>query len=221
MKVLLIDNDPRIVKKLLRILTDTYIVDVARNAEEGEQLAYATHYDLILMESYLPDMDGEDLCSIIKTRVKVPIIVMSRSDAVSDKEKLFDRGADDYIVKPINPRELKVRMKAAIRKDSRPAPIQILQAKNLVIDTKKRMVLYKGERIKLRKKEYQLLEYLIYNKGRVVSRTEILESVWDMNANPFTNTVEVHIKRLRDKLEKPFGEKYIETVHGMGYLVEE
>lgn len=221
MKVLLIDSDPRVTKKLAKHLSDFCIVDVAFNGEEGEQLAYSNKYDLILAESYLPDIDGEDLCTVIKSRVNVPIIILSRSSSIADKEKVFDRGADDYIVKPVNIRELKARMKAAVRKGPSQNENEILCIRDLQLDVRKKMVTYKGQRLKLRKKEIQLLEYLLYNKGRVVSRVEILESIWDMNANPFSNTVEVHIKRLRDVLEKPFNEKYIETIHGMGYLVED
>ena len=221
MKILVIDSDPRMQKALKRSLSDDYIVDAVSTAEQGEMLAYTTPYDVILLEMLLPDMDGNDLCRVFKTRLKdTPIIIMSSRASISDKEMAFNRGADDFLIKPVSPRELKARMKVAIRKRLGKDNDEILQVRSLRIDTKKRVVTYKNERIRLRKKEMQLLEYLISNRGNVVTKSEIMESVWDMNVNPFSNTIEVHVKRLREKLEEPYTEKYIETVHGIGYLLE-
>ena len=223
MKLLLIDDDPRVIKTLTRFLKDDYIVDTAMNASAAEELAYFNHYDVIVLDLVLPDMDGEDLCALIKARVKnVPIIVISGKATVSDKDIAFGRGADDYLVKPFSKTELKSRLSVLIRRvdvgDTK--TLENLTLRGISIDRARRRASYKKQRLKLRKKEIMLLEFLLINRGRVLTRNEILENVWDASINPFTNTVDVHIKRLRDKIEKPLNESFIETVHGIGYLVE-
>lgn len=221
MRLLIIDQDPRSSKNLSRILADDYVVDATNTGEKGEHLAYANNYDAILMELVLPDIDGEELCTLIKSRLKsTPVIIVTKLSTIADKERAFDSGADDYIVKPVNSRELKARLKASIRKLPRVESLKILSVRELSLDLNRRLVMYKTHRIDLRKKEMQLLEFLMINTGRVVTRIEILENVWDMNTNPFTNTVEVHLKRLRDKIEKPYNESFISTVHGIGYIME-
>ena len=168
-------------------------------------------------------MDGEDLCALIKARVKnTPIMIISGKQSVADKDLAFNKGADDYLVKPFDIKELKSRMNVLIRRSSvgDTKTLDNLTLRGISIDRMRRKALYKKERIKLRKKELLLLEFLLLNRGRILTRNEILENVWDSNINPFTNTVDVHIKRLRDKIEKPYNESFIETVHGVGYLVE-
>lgn len=223
MKALIIDDDPRIIRKLQRILKDDYIVDIAENAHEGEKLAYNSHYDIILLDLMLPDMDGFDLCRVLKSNLKAtPIVIISERSSINDIDIAFDRGADDYLVKPFNVRELKARMKALLRRVSsnEDSYSEAVSLRDLSFDRNRRALFYKKNRIYLRKKEMQLIEFLLVNKGRVLTRGEILEHVWDANISIFTNTVDVHIKRLRDKIEKPFDEKYIETVHGLGYIIE-
>ncbi|PJA40745.1 DNA-binding response regulator [candidate division WWE3 bacterium CG_4_9_14_3_um_filter_34_6] len=223
MKVLIIDDDPRVVRTLERLLKEEYIVNVAMSAEAAEEIAYNTHHDIILLDLILPDMDGEDLCALLKARLKTtPIIILSAKSNVSDKDVAFRRGADDYITKPFSGRELRFRISAQLRK-AEPAPqlySKTISLRGLSIDRSRKIVTYKNTRIMLRKKELMLLEFFILNKGRVVTRGEILEHVWDVSISPFTNSVDVHVKRLRDKIEKPFDEIYIETVHGIGYLME-
>lgn len=221
MKILIIDNDPRVRNVLNTLLKDEFIVDTASNAEEAESLAYSTPYDAIITADILPDMDGSVLCSLLKTRLpETPIIVISSNSSVSDKEKLFNKGIDDYIVKPVSSRELRMRIHAVVRRQQKEAYPFELEVKDLKIDLKTKKVTINDQRVMLRRKEFQLLEFLLVNKGRVINRGELLESVWDRNVNPFTNTVEVHIKRLRDQLKKYSNEEHIETVYGLGYLVE-
>lgn len=222
MKILIIDPDPRTGQRLLRVLKEDYIVDFAMNAKDAEELLYTSHYDLMITDLNLPDINGEDFVNLIRTNIKeLPIMVLSGKMAVSDRDFAFEKGADDYMIKPLNTIELKARIKALLnRKPNREKSLkEILELRDLVLDRAKRMSFYKNERLRLRKKEMQLLEYLLENQGRVVTRGEILERVWDSSANPFTNTVEVHLKRLRDKIEKPYNEKFIETVHGFGYMM--
>ena len=221
MKILIVDDDSRIRKLLSKLLKDEFVVDCASNAEEAEMLAYSTPYNVIIVDLILPDMDGEELCSLMKARLpNVPIIAMSEKNSVSDKKKVFDNGVDDYLVKPFSSRELKMRIKAVARRIRDNSYPSILSAGNLKLNLDTKRVSINGKRVLLRRKELQLLEYILLNRGRVVSRGEILESVWDRNINPFTNTVEVHIKRLRDKLRAFEDVDYIETVYGMGYLIE-
>ncbi len=176
----------------------------------------------MLLDLFLPDVNGDDFCSILKSRLDdVPVIMLGAKITVSDKESALDNGADDFIEKPFNSRELKARIRAVSRRKDKPTRNPELKVRDLKYNLNKRLVTYKEKRLKLRRKELQLLEFLLLNKGIVVTRSEILENVWDMNINPFTNTVEVHIKRLRDKIEKPFDEKYIETVHGIGYIIDD
>lgn len=223
MKALIIDDDPRIVRRLKRILSDDYVVDIAQSAHAGEKLAYNTHYDIILLDLMLPDMDGSDLCSVLKANLKdIPVMVISEKSSITDIDMAFDKGADDYLVKPFNVRELKARMKALLRRVAKSEEVysKTLTLRNLMFDRSRKALFHKEKRVLLRKKEMQLVEFMLINKGKLLTRGEILENVWDANVSIFTNTVDVHMKRLRDKIEKPFQEKYIETVHGLGYLME-
>lgn len=222
MKVLVIDHDVRIQKTMKELLGPEFVIDGARDAETGEALAYENHYDVIVLDLVLPDMDGEDLCSLLKAHLKsTPIIIASRKTTISDKSRAFEHGADDFIEKPFSMTELRARIKAVIRrKNPKELPRAVTMGK-MTYDPKKHVVMYDGTWVKLRRKEMQVLEYLLLNRGAIVTKSELLEHVWDMNIDPFTNTVEVHVKRLRDKIEKPFNEHYIETIHGVGYLIAE
>jgi len=221
MKILIVDDDSRVRKLLSKLLKDEFIIDCASNATEAEMLAYSTPYDTILVDLTLPDMDGNELCSLIKTRLpSVPVIAMSDNLSISDKKRVFDNGVDDLLIKPFSVRELKMRIKAVARRFKKIASTPILSVGNLKLNLDNKRVFIDENRVNLRRKELQLLEFLLNNRGRVVGRGEILESVWDRNVNPFTNTVEVHMKRLRDKLKKANGKDYIETVYGLGYMIE-
>ena len=222
MKILLVDQDPRVQNNLKRVLSDEFVLDVSSCARDAEEILFGSHYDLLIMDIVMPDMDGDAFINVIRSYVgDIPIIVISSRSTVSDKDFAFQKGADDYIVKPINTVELRARIKALLRR----APVNReflskLKLRELLLDRNKKMAFYKDQRLILRKKEMQLLEFFLLNKGRVLTRIEILENVWDASASPFTNTVEVHLKRLRDKIEKPFDEQYIQTIHGIGYLME-
>jgi DNA-binding response OmpR family regulator len=223
MKILILDPDPRIRKTLERILLSDYVVDLASHAREAQELMSSSSYDLIIMDWLLPDMDADAFMLLARTESKeIPIIVISNHSSVSDKNDAFETGADDFLVKPIDYSELKSRIKALLRRKQvfLVARLSSLQVRDLVLDRNKKMVFYKNMRILLRKKELQVLEYFMLNSGRVVNRNDILENVWDSGQSPFTNTVEVHLNRLREKIEKPYNEKYFETVHGLGYIME-
>lgn len=221
MKILIVDDDPRILKTFKRSLGDEFIVDVASTGQESEYLAYNNYYDAIILDLILPDIDGEDLARFFKNRIpETPIIAVTGKQSVNDKQYAFENGVDDYVIKPVSSRELKSRLKALVRRKPENAKkvSNVVEVRELKFDRSKKMIFYKNEWVRLRKKELLLLEYLIINKGRVVSRDDILENVWDSDTNPFTNTVDVHIKRLREKIEDPYREKFIHTIHGMGYI---
>lgn len=225
MKALVIDSDPRSTRYYERILKGDYIIDFADNAESAENLAYDSQYDIFITELVLPDMDGEDLCSILKSRFKkTPVLVVSSKNSLDDKDLAFEKGADDFLSKPISGRELKARIKALLRRYSNNFEEdlfdKVIDLGFIKVDRHRRQAVCNGKQVYLRRKEYHLLEYLAVNRDRVLTRGEILESVWDANVSMFTNTVDVHIKRLRDKIEKPFGISFIQTIHGIGYLVE-
>lgn len=221
MKILVVDDDPRILKTFKRSLSDEFIVDVASTGQESEYLAYNNYYDVIILDLILPDIDGEDLARFFKNRIpETPIIAVTGKQSVNDKQYAFENGVDNYLTKPVSSRELKSRLKALVRRkpeNAKKVSTQI-EVRDLKFDRSKKMIFYKNEWVRLRKKELLLLEYLIINKGRVVSRDDILENVWDSETNPFTNTIDVHIKRLGEKIEDPFNEKFIHTIHGMGYI---
>lgn len=223
MKILVIDDDPRVLKNVSRVLQEDYMVETVRSAAEAELFVYDNHYDLILMDLALPDMDGEDLCSILKSRLpQVPVIVVTSRDSIADKTCAFEKGADDYIVKPFQNRELKLRIKALLRRFAVPSLVipNELALGNIRLDRAKRLAYSRNSPVVLRKKEIMLLEFLILNKGRVVTRGEMMEHVWDNTVNPLSNTVDVHVKRLRDKFKDANNNEFIRTVHGIGYFVE-
>lgn len=221
MKVLLVDDDLKLRNLLRQMLKDEFTVDHAENGKEAKKKALDTHYDALILDLVLPDVNGADLCKELKDQLNdIPVIIISGKSAIADKDKAFDAGADDYLVKPFSSRELKARIKAIVRRSHPTQSLKEIRVRDLSVDLHKRIATYKDKRLSLCRKEYQLLEFLVVNRGRVISRSEILEHVWEIDANPFTNTVDVHIKRLRDKVDNAYKEKYIETVHGLGYLIE-
>lgn len=223
MKILIVDDDPRVRRSLERILKEEYVVDCASNAEGAEELAYNNYYDVVLLDLMLPDMDGEDLASVMKVRLpNLPIIAISGKTAIEDKDYALRKGCDDYIIKPISTRELKARIHAVIRRydEKKILETEIMCVRDLIFDKKRRAVTYKDEKIELRKKEIQVLEFMMLNRQKLITRSDILENVWEADANHFSNTVDVHIKHLRNKIENPYNEKFIHTRHGMGFVFE-
>lgn len=205
---------------LKRALTGLFSVDVAANGADGLHASEVNPYDVILLDLSLPDTSGLNLCHELRKNGSRPIIVVTASDNVSDKITLLDSGADDYVTKPFSIEELKARIRASTRKRIPNASTSVLKVKDLNLHMATRQVSRSGVSIDLRKKEYDLLLYLMRHAGTVVTRPMITEAIWESNDGIWTNAVDVHIKYLRDKVDKPFGDTLIKTVHGVGYKLE-
>lgn len=223
MKVLVIEDNRTIARQLKRILARDAVVDMACSAADALGLACAMPYDIILLDLGLPDMPGVQLCQEIRSSgVTVPIIVVTGYDDIDTKITLLSTGADDYMTKPFHGDELLARIAALLRRNPHHYQDTVqLQAQDVVIDVASRQVYRAGVRIQLRRKEYDILEYLIMNKGRAVSRQMILQHVWETDAENQHNTIDVHIKTLRDKIERPFAAPLIKTAYGIGYMVDD
>lgn len=194
-----------------------YVVDTAEDGEAGLEKALANDYDLVMLDNTLPKKNGRQVCSAIRKKGKsMPIMMLSVKSEVDDKVNLFEAGVDDYMTKPFSFEELTARIKALLR---RPKIIEheILQIGDLSLDCSGHTIRRGKEELHLQQKEFSLLEYLLRKKGVAVGRAEIMEHVWDMNADPFTNTIETHILNLRRKI----GDKgqIIQTVKGVGYKI--
>lgn len=219
MRVLLIEDEHKIARALKRALEqESYAVDVAYDGDHGYAMATTEPYDLAIIDRMLPgDKDG---LAIIKTmreqKVHTPVLLLTALGSVKDRTTGLDSGADDYLVKPFALEELLARVRALLR---RPAEQQgtVLKAEDLSLDTVTFRVTRAGKEISLTNKEYGLLEYLLRNQGRPLSKENIIAHVWDYDADILPNTVEVYIKYLRAKIDTPFDKPLIKTVRGFGY----
>jgi DNA-binding response OmpR family regulator len=221
MRLLLVEDDADIIRPLaLALKADNYAVDIARDGERGYFLARLNNYDLIILDYNLPKLSGREIIKKIRAeKISTPVIILTVRGELDDKVDLLTLGADDYLAKPFALSELLARLKALA---CRPKIWQgrILRLGNLELDPDKFLLTKNGQRITLSSKEFALLEYLLKNKGLILSRQEIMEHVWDENADPFSNTIEVHIRNLRKKLETD-GKKLIFTVSNRGYKIDE
>ncbi|HPY08639.1 MAG: response regulator transcription factor [Patescibacteria group bacterium] len=221
MKVLLIEDDKQIANTLKRLLKEKNIIlDWASDGEKGLQTALINKYDLILLDYNLPLLNGRQIIEKLRQeKIMIPIIMLTVRAKVEDKVDILNSGADDYLTKPFSFCELLARIKAVARR-----PIVLkekrLNIKNLELFPDKFLVKRNGKNIRLRAKEFALLEYLMTKKGYFVSRQEIMENVWDENADPFSNTIEVHIMKLRKKIENK-NQHFIFTMPNRGYKVDE
>jgi DNA-binding response OmpR family regulator len=220
MRILLVEDEAKMAGFIERgLAAERYAVDVAHDGKEGFDFALAYHYDLILLDLMLPMMNGSDLLRKIRDRnPQVPVLILTARDAMRDKVKNFEAGADDYLTKPFAFEELLVRIKALLRRGpvNRSSSIRVA---DLELDRLTQQVKRGGRRIELTLKEYALLEYLIVNAGRVLSRNMIIEHVWDQSFDGITNIVDVYIRHLRNKIDEGSDKKLIRTVRGVGYVV--
>jgi two-component system copper resistance phosphate regulon response regulator CusR len=220
MRILVVEDEKRIADFLSRGLeSGGYTVDVAGDGATALEMVHATEYDLIILDLGLPDMDGMAVLKKIRTRkTSPPVLILSARDAVDDRVKGLENGADDYLVKPFAYVELLARVRVLLRR-GQPTP-ERLQVGDLSLDCIRRKVTRAGENIELAPKEFSILEYLMRNRGRPLSRTMIVEHVWDMDYDGLTNIVDVYIRHLRSKIDEKWPDKMIQTVRGIGYMLD-
>lgn len=220
MRLLVVEDNLEALSSLKRRLQDEcFVVDTASDGEHGSFLARTNDYDLILLDNHLPKKNGLDVCRDIRNSdKKIPVLIISILEDTGQKISLLEAGADDYITKPFSFLELMARIRALLR---RPKNIvqDILQVDDLSLNHNNHDVSRAGKEIYLTKKEFMLLEILMRHAGSVVSRSTILEHVWDVNADPFSNTIETHILSLRKKIDIPKKKKLIHTISGRGYKI--
>ena len=222
MRILVVEDEKKIADFIKRGLKEEgYAVDVAYDGAEGQFLAKTNTYDIVLLDLMLPKLDGLTLCKNLKKEgFLAPIIMVTAKDTIEDKVTGLDAGADDYITKPFAFEELLARIRAILRKKDT-LVTTTLQVEDLALDLLTHKVTRSEKEIVLTAKEYALLEYLMRNAGRVVTRTMISEHVWDANFDTFTNVIDVYIKYLRNKIDGPeHSKKLIHTVRGRGYTLK-
>src|SRR3954449_8023670 len=220
MRVLVVEDEKRIADFLSRGLQSAgYAVDVVHNGGDAVERVHSTEYDLVVLDLGLPDTDGLQVLQKIKNRKTVPpVLILSARDSVDDRVKGLEQGADDYLIKPFAFVELLARVRALLRR-GQPTP-ERLQVGDLALDCIRRKVVRGAETIDLAPKEFGILEYMMRNRGRPLSRTMIVEHVWDMDYDGLTNIVDVYIRHLRSKIDDKYPQKLIQTVRGIGYMIE-
>ena len=220
MRMLVIEDEAKVAKFIQRgLVAERYSVDVAEDGRRGLDLATSYHYDLVILDLMLPELDGTEVLRRLRsTNPSVPVLVLTARDALSDKISHLEAGADDYITKPFAFAELVARTKALLRR----GPVNrsnVVKIADLEVDRLTQQVKRGGKRIELTSKEYALLEYLIVNPERVLSRNMILEHVWDQSFDGFSNIVDVYVGHLRSKIDDGFEPKLLKTVRGVGYVL--
>jgi two-component system copper resistance phosphate regulon response regulator CusR len=222
MRILLVEDEEKVSRFVVRGLTaETFAVDAALDGQTGLELATAYNYDLIVLDLMLPGLNGTELLRRIRLNDhRVPILILTAKDGVADKVEHLEAGADDYLTKPFAFAELMARIKALLRRGSVDRP-SVLRVADLEVDRLTQQVRRASRRVELTVKEYALLEYLMANAGRVLSRTMIIDHVWDQSFDGATNIVDVYVRHLRGKVDDGHDKKLIRTVRGVGYKVSD
>jgi two-component system copper resistance phosphate regulon response regulator CusR len=221
-RVLIVEDEPKSAAYLRKGLSEHgYVADVAQNGQDGLYLAQSSDYDLLVLDVMLPGRDGWSVISELRRSGKqTPVLFLTARDSVPDRVKGLELGADDYLVKPFAFSELLARIRTILRRGP-VRPSESLRFADLELDLLTHRAMRAGKRLDLTPKEFLLLALLVRRAGEVLSRTLIAEQVWDMNFDSATNVVDVHVRRLRSKMDDPFDRKLIRTVRGIGYVLEE
>lgn len=223
MRVLIVEDNPKIANSIKKGLEqESFAVDIALNGIKGFDLAATEDYDIIILDLMLPDMDGMEVCRKLRREEKIstPILMLTAKNQLEDRVGGLNTGADDYLAKPFAFEELIARIRALARRPKKTLN-NTLKTADLKLDSSNQQVSRGGKTISLSKKEFSLLEYLLRNKNKIVSKQTLINHVWDYNADILPNTVEVYIGYLRNKIEKPFKNKpkLIKTIKGFGYKI--
>jgi two-component system OmpR family response regulator len=222
MRILVIEDDAKIASFLEKGLKEAgFTVDCRGDGEAGLELALTLSYDAAIVDLMLPKLDGLAVIETMRAEnVNTPVLILSARQSVDDRIQGLQRGGDDYMVKPFSFSELLARVQALIRRDKKNTQPMLLRVGDLEMDLLKHEIYRRGEKIELPAKEYGLLEYMMRHPGIVLSKTAILERVYDYSFDPQTNVVDVLVCRLRNKIDKDFEDKMIHTVRGMGYVLK-
>lgn len=221
MKLLIIEDDAKIAALIEKGMREAgFQVDVCHDGNSGLAHGLRGHYDAAVIDIMLPGLDGLEVIEQLREqRISTPVLILSARQSVDDRIKGLQKGGDDYMVKPFSFNELLARIQALIRRDKKHGEPTTLEYEDLSMDLLRREVRRQGEKIELPAKEYALLEYLLRHPENVVSKTSILERVYDYSFDPQTNVVDVLVCRLRNKIDRDFKQKLIHTVRGMGYVL--
>jgi two-component system copper resistance phosphate regulon response regulator CusR len=220
MRILVVEDEFKTADYLRKGLSESgYLVEVALNGLDGQHLIQESEFDLIILDVMLPGIDGWQLLQIVRRKAQTPVLFLTARDAVEDRVKGLELGADDYLVKPFSYAELLARVRTLLRRGP-PREVEQFKVADLELDLLRRRVTRQGERLTLTNKEFALLHLLLSREGEVLSRAQIASQVWQMNFDSDTNVVDVAIRRLRAKVDDPYQPKLIHTVRGMGYLLE-
>jgi two-component system OmpR family response regulator len=225
MKLLCIEDNVDLVESLRQFLTAGSNIDHAKTGHEGLKLAAEHKYDAVVLDLGLPDISGLDVCLELRQLYpNTPLLILSATHDANTKVALFEAGADDFLAKPFAVAELRARLFALLKrtdytKEGRGE--QVLRVGNLVLDPLSQQVERSGRPIKLRRKEFEILEYLMRNRNSIVTRAMIMDNVWDSGSSSWNSTINVHIKRVRDKVDRPYKRKLIKTAYGLGYTIND
>ena len=220
MRILLVEDESRVAGFIAKGLREqTYAVDIASDGEQALYQAAVNQYDIVILDVMLPVKDGHTVCRELRASgFRTPILMLTARGAVDDRVEGLDSGADDYLAKPFDFKELLARLRALLRRSAGLRP-QVARVADLTLNTASHAVTRAGKPVNLTAKEYALIEFLVLNQGRVVGREQIGQHVWDENFDPFSNVIDVYIKRLRSKLDTGVGRRLIHTRRGEGYIL--
>lgn len=224
MKILVVEDEPKLASFVKKGLEEQSCqVEVAYDGQMGRNMALSNTYDVIVLDVNLPKLNGFDVVqSIRQEKIQTPVLMLTAMSSVDDKLTGFESGADDYLIKPFEFRELMARLRALTKRgNENGVQANVLKVADLELDLNEKIARRDNRRIELTAKEFGLLEYLMRNRGRVVSRIDIAEKVWDIHFDTGTNVIDVYVNFLRKKIDKDFPQKLIHTVIGMGYMLKD